>query len=202
MTNMKRFADIIFSFIAILILLPFFLVIALFIVMDSKGGIFYKQTRVGKNRNTFLLFKFRTMKIDSDKQGLLTVGQDKRVTRVGKFLRKCKMDELPQFFNVLIGNMSLVGPRPEVPKYVKMYNDEQLKVLSVKPGITDYASLMYFEESKQLAESQNPEEFYINTIMPHKLELSLHYLQKQSFLFDMGILLKTFLRILGFYKHN
>jgi lipopolysaccharide/colanic/teichoic acid biosynthesis glycosyltransferase len=112
------------------------------------------------------------------------------------------MDELPQFFNVLIGNMSLVGPRPEVPKYVKMYNDEQLKVLSVKPGITDYASLMYFEESKQLAESQNPEEFYINTIMPHKLELSLHYLQKQSFLFDMGILLKTFLRILGFYKHN
>jgi lipopolysaccharide/colanic/teichoic acid biosynthesis glycosyltransferase len=177
-------------------------VIALFIVMDSKGGIFYKQTRVGKNRNTFLLFKFRTMKIDSDKQGLLTVGQDKRVTRVGKFLRKCKMDELPQFFNVLIGNMSLVGPRPEVPKYVKMYNDEQLKVLSVKPGITDYASLMYFEESKQLAESQNPEEFYINTIMPHKLELSLHYLQKQSFLFDMGILLKTFLRILGFYKHN
>lgn len=202
MTNMKRFADIIFSFIAILILLPFFLVIALFIVMDSKGGIFYKQTRVGKNRNTFLLFKFRTMKIDSDKQGLLTVGQDKRITRVGKFLRKCKMDELPQFFNVLIGNMSLVGPRPEVPKYVKMYNDEQLKVLSVKPGITDYASLLYFEESKQLAESQNPEEFYINTIMPHKLELSLHYLQKQSFLFDMGILLKTFLRILGFYKHN
>jgi lipopolysaccharide/colanic/teichoic acid biosynthesis glycosyltransferase len=199
---MKRFADIIFSFIAILFLLPFFLVIALFIVMDSKGGIFYKQTRVGKNRNTFLLFKFRTMKIDSDKQGLLTVGQDKRITRVGKFLRKCKMDELPQFFNVLIGNMSLVGPRPEVPKYVKMYNDEQLKVLSVKPGITDYASLLYFEESKQLAESQNPEEFYINTIMPHKLELSLHYLQKQSFLFDMGILLKTFLRILGFYKHN
>jgi lipopolysaccharide/colanic/teichoic acid biosynthesis glycosyltransferase len=199
---MKRFADIIFSFIAILILLPFFLVIALFIVMDSKGGIFYKQTRVGKNRNTFLLFKFRTMKIDSDKQGLLTVGQDKRITRVGKFLRKCKMDELPQFFNVLIGNMSLVGPRPEVPKYVKLYNEEQQKVLSVKPGITDYASLLYFEESKQLAESQNPEEFYINTIMPHKLELSLHYLQKQSFLFDMGILLKTFLRILGFYKHN
>ena len=202
MTNMKRFADIIFSFIAILVLLPFFLLIALLIVLDSKGGIFYKQARVGKNMNTFLLFKFRTMKIDSDKQGLLTVGQDKRITRAGKWLRKYKIDELPQFFNVLMGNMSMVGPRPEVLKYVKLYNEEQQKVLTVKPGITDYASLMYFEESKQLAESQNPEEFYINTIMPHKLELSLQYLQKQSFLFDTGILLKTFFRILGFYKRN
>jgi len=199
---MKRFADIIFSFIAILVLLPFFLLIALLIVLDSKGGIFYKQARVGKNMNTFLLFKFRTMKIDSDKQGLLTVGQDKRITRAGKWLRKYKIDELPQFFNVLMGNMSMVGPRPEVLKYVKLYNEEQQKVLTVKPGITDYASLMYFEESKQLAESQNPEEFYINTIMPHKLELSLQYLQKQSFLFDTGILLKTFFRILGFYKRN
>ncbi len=196
---LKRITDIIFSLIILIILLPFFFIIALFIVLDSHGGIFYKQVRVGKNGHEFLLFKFRTMYPNSEKQGLLTVGKDERITRMGKFLRKYKIDELPQFFNVLLGDMSLVGPRPEVPRYVKMYNEEQLKVLSVKPGITDYASLVYYDENKKLSEAENPEEYYITTVMPHKLQLSLQYIQQQSFFLDLSILFKTFLRILGIH---
>ena len=143
----KQFFDFIISLFGIILLLPLFAVISLLIIFDSSGGIFYLQKRVGKNNKDFKLYKFRTMKTDSDKKGLLTVGNaDSRITRIGLWLRKYKFDELPQLFNVLLGNMSLVGPRPEVRKYVELYTPEELKVLSVKPGITDYASIEYVDE--------------------------------------------------------
>jgi lipopolysaccharide/colanic/teichoic acid biosynthesis glycosyltransferase len=158
--------------------------------------IFYLQTRVGKNNKDFKLFKFRTMGKDADKKGLLTVGgRDPRVTNIGYYLRKYKLDELPQLFNVLFGSMSLVGPRPEVRKYVDLYTQEQQKVLSVKPGITDFASLEFINENEVLAKSSNPEETYINEVMPHKLELNRKYIQQQSFLVDIKIICDTLLKI-------
>lgn len=158
--------------------------------------IFYLQTRVGKNRKDFKLFKFRTMVKDSDKKGLLTVGgRDPRVTQIGYYLRKYKLDELPQLFNVLFGSMSLVGPRPEVRKYVDMYTKEQQQVLSVKPGITDFASLEFINENEILAKSSNPEETYIKEIMPQKLALNRKYIQQQSFLVDIKIIFNTVLKI-------
>jgi lipopolysaccharide/colanic/teichoic acid biosynthesis glycosyltransferase len=194
---MTRLFDIIFSFIILIILLPLFLLFALVIILTSKGGVFYLQKRVGKDGKIFSLIKFRTMFVNADKQGLLTVGNDKRITKFGKFLRKYKLDELPQFLNVLIGQMSIVGPRPEVPKYVDLYNQEQKKVLSVKPGITDYASLLYFNESNELVRSSEPEKHYINVIMPHKINLSLEYIENKSLWFDIKIIFWTFLRIVG-----
>jgi len=194
---MTRLFDIIFSFIILIILLPLFLLFALVIILTSKGGVFYLQKRVGKDGKIFSLIKFRTMFVNADKQGLLTVGNDKRITKFGKFLRKYKLDELPQFLNVLIGQMSIVGPRPEVPKYVDSYNQEQKKVLSVKPGITDYASLLYFNESNELVRSSEPEKHYINVIMPHKINLSLEYIENKSLWFDIKIIFWTFLRIVG-----
>lgn len=158
--------------------------------------IFYLQTRVGKNGKDFKLFKFRTMVKDSDKKGLLTVGgRDPRVTKIGYYLRKYKLDELPQLFNVLFGSMSLVGPRPEVRKYVDMYTQEQQQVLSVKPGITDFASLEFINENEVLAKSSNPEETYIKEIMPQKLALNRKYIQQQSFLVDIKIIFNTVLKI-------
>lgn len=154
------------------------------------------QTRVGLNGHDFKLFKFRTMRPDSDKLGLLTVGgRDPRVTNVGYYLRKYKLDELPQLLNVLLGSMSLVGPRPEVRKYVNLYNNEQKKVLSVKPGITDYASILYSSESELLAKAENPEELYINEIMPHKLMLNMKYINNPGILTDIKIILQTILKI-------
>jgi len=197
---MIRLFDILFSLLVLLIFMPLLLLIALLVLITSPGGIIYKQVRVGKNGKEFKLLKFRTMYKNADRQGLLTVGKDNRITSVGRMLRKYKLDELPQFINVLIGDMSIVGPRPEVPKYVQFYNDQQKQVLSVKPGITDYASLVYFDENRQLAQSTNPEEYYIKHIMPHKLSLSLQYIQKKSFVFDMKIIALTFLRILGIQK--
>src|ERR1051326_2352973 len=189
---MKRLFDIIFSLIGIAILLRFFLIFTIFIVIDSGFPVFYSQTRVGKNGKDFSLLKFRTMKKDSDKKGLLTVGEkDSRITSFGFFLRKYKLDELPQLFNVLAGNMSLVGPRPEVRKYVELYNSEQKKVLSVKPGITDYASIEYSNENSILAKSMNPENLYITEIMPTKLKLNLKYIEERSFLTDLKIIFKT-----------
>ena len=188
----KRIVDILFSIIGILILLPFFILISLIILMDSKGGTFYKQLRVGKDGKDFKLLKFRSMRTDSDKQGLLTVGgRDKRITRIGYFIRKYKIDELPQLINVLIGEMSLVGPRPEVRKYVDMYSQEQLKVLSVKPGITDFASIEYSNENELLGKAENPEEVYINEIMPAKLLLNLKYISEKSIGTDFKIIFKT-----------
>ena len=194
----KRIFDIVFSFIGLLLLSPLFLFISLFILIDSKGGVFYKQKRIGKNRGSFLLFKFRSMYADSDKKGLLTVGsKDVRVTKAGYLLRKYKLDELPQLINVLKGEMSLVGPRPEVEKYVDLYNEEQLKVLSVKPGITDYASIKYSNENELLSRVSNPEEVYVKEIMPAKLKLNLKYIMDSGMVTDVQIIFGTFRKIIG-----
>ncbi len=194
---MKRLFDIIFSLLGLVILLPFFLIISLIIVIDSRGGVFYKQERVGKNELSFLLFKFRSMKTNADKQGLLTVGgRDSRITRVGYFIRKYKIDELPQLINVFIGDMSLVGPRPEVRKYTSLYNEEQKKVLTVKPGITDYASIEYSNENGILGKAENPEQTYITEIMPAKLKLNLKYINEQGLGTDIKIIFKTIAKIL------
>ncbi|MGZ3866710.1 MAG: sugar transferase [Bacteroidia bacterium] len=193
---MKRCFDIVFAIIGILFFSPFLILIAIAIMVDSRGGIFYKQVRVGKNNVDFKILKFRTMKVNSDKSGLLTVGaRDNRITRVGYFLRKYKLDELPQLFNVLSGEMSFVGPRPEVRKYVEMYNAEQKKVLDVKPGITDYASIEYSNENEVLAKSNTPEQTYINEIMPHKLSLNLKYINEQSFFTDVRIIFRTIFKV-------
>jgi len=195
---LKRLFDIILSLTGVLFFLPFFLIISIFIVLDSRGGIFYIQKRVGKGSVDFGLFKFRTMNIGSDKKGLLTVGSnDSRITNVGIFLRKYKIDELPQLLNVLFGDMSLVGPRPEVRKYVEIYTEEQKQILKVKPGITDYASLEYFNENELLAKSNNPEETYINEILPAKIKLNEKYITNPSLATDISITLKTIKKIVG-----
>lgn len=165
-------------------------------MVDSRGGVFYKQVRVGKNSIDFQLYKFRSMKIDSDKKGLLTFGEnDSRITKVGYFIRRYKMDELSQLINVFIGDMSLVGPRPEVRKYVGLYTEEQLKVLTVKPGITDNASIAYFDENELLGKSSSPEETYVSEIMPRKLALNLLYVNDHSLLSDVKIILRTIKKI-------
>jgi lipopolysaccharide/colanic/teichoic acid biosynthesis glycosyltransferase len=193
---LKRIFDVVFSLLGILILLPFMLVIALIINIESEGGFFYFQRRVGKNNIDFKLIKFRTMFVGAENKGLLTVGSnDSRISRTGKIIRKIKLDELPQLFNVLIGNMSIVGPRPEVRKYVNLYNEEQKKVLSVRPGLTDYASIEYINENDILAKSSEPEKTYIEKIMPHKLELNLKYINQQNLFIDLKIILKTIFKI-------
>jgi lipopolysaccharide/colanic/teichoic acid biosynthesis glycosyltransferase len=193
---MKRVFDIFFSACMLLLLLPLFLVIALSIVLDSKGGVFFGQMRVGKNEKAFKLWKFRTMRPGSEKKGQLTVGaRDNRITKTGYVLRKYKMDELPQLWNVFVGEMSMVGPRPEVPRYVEMYSAEQKEVLSIKPGITDYASLLYFSESELLAQSADPERTYVDEVMPAKLKLNLEYVKDHTFANDMKIIGKTISRI-------
>jgi lipopolysaccharide/colanic/teichoic acid biosynthesis glycosyltransferase len=194
---LKRLFDILLAVIGIVILLPLLIVIALLITIDSKGGIFYIQQRIGKNGKPFGLYKFRTMHTDADKKGLLTVGgRDPRITKTGYWLRKYKLDELPQLFNVLKGDMSIVGPRPEVKKYTDLYNDEQRKVLSVKPGITDYASIEYVDENELLAKAENPEETYVNIIMPHKLELNKKYIENNNLITDIKIILLTIKKII------
>lgn len=193
----KRIFDLFFSFLFLIIFAPILLLISLFIKLDSKGNVFYLQTRVGRNNKDFKIFKFRTMHPDADKRGLLTVGgRDPRVTRVGFFLRKYKLDELPQFINVLKGEMSFVGPRPEVRKYVSLYSAEHLKVLTVKPGITDYASIEFSNENEILSSSSDPENYYIKNIMPAKLELNLKYINKPGLIADIKILWMTFVKIL------
>ena len=178
---MIRFFDILISFLGLILLLPVFLVIAIAIVIDSRGGIFYLQERAGKNSHYFNLFKFRTMRSGSDILGGLTVGaRDPRITRTGLFLRKYKLDELPQLLNVLIGEMSIVGPRPELRKYVDLYTVEQKKVLNVRPGITDIASMEYIDENEILGASSDPEKTYIREIMPAKLELNQKFIEDQS----------------------
>lgn len=193
---LKRIFDFTCSLIGLIILSPFFLIIAIAIKMDSKGPVFFKQKRIGKNGNPFEIYKFRTMVVDAESLGKqITVGEDPRVTRIGSFLRKYKLDEFPQLINVLIGDMSLVGPRPEVPRYVKVYNDVQRKVLLVKPGITDYASIEFRNENDILGKSNNPEEEYIKTIMPTKLDLNLKYIDEMSFLHDIKLIFQTIGRV-------
>ncbi len=188
----KRVFDIFFSIIGLLFTFPVLVILAVLISIDSKGGVFYKQVRIGKNLSPFKLYKFRSMTTDADKKGLLTVGnKDSRITSIGYYLRKYKLDELPQLINVLLGDMSFVGPRPEVEKYVKLYNQEQLKVLNVKPGITDWASIKYVNENEILAKSTQPEITYIEEIMPAKLKLNLEYVNHNNIFMDVKIILLT-----------
>ncbi len=193
----KRIFDFTLSLFGLIILSPLFILISIAVLLDSKGKIFYRQIRVGKNNKDFYMYKFRTMISGSDKKGLLTIGEkDNRITRIGVLLRKYKMDELPQLINVLIGDMSVVGPRPEVRKYVDLYNEEQLKIFNVKPGITDYSSIEFIDESKLLAEFSDPEDIYIREIMPAKLKLNLKYINQMSLKEDIKILTQTILKII------
>lgn len=189
---MKRLFDILFSATLILVLFPLGIVVSIWIVLDDFGSPFFVQQRVGLNGENFGLLKFRSMRKNAESKGQLTVGmKDNRITRSGYFIRKYKIDELPQLVNVFLGEMSVVGPRPEVPKYVLLYNEEQLNVLSIKPGITDFASIEYVRENELLSQSPNPEKTYIEEIMPAKLSLNLKYVREQSFLTDMKIILQT-----------
>lgn len=189
---MKRLFDITASFFGILILSPLLIFIGLWVGLSSKGGVFYKQIRVGKNNKDFKLYKFRSMRVNSDKQGLLTVGsKDSRITKAGYFIRKYKIDELPQLINVLKGDMSFVGPRPEVRRYVDLYSKEQMKVLSVRPGITDPASIKYRNENDILSSASNPEEYYIQHIMPDKLKINIDYINNRTFFKDIKIIFQT-----------
>ena len=178
---MIRFFDFLFSILGLIVLSPLFLIVAIWIKLDSNGPVFYRQTRVGKNDKDFKLMKFRSMVTDADKKGLITVGgRDPRVTQSGYFIRKYKLDELPQLLNVLNGDMSLVGPRPEVRKYVDLYNESQRRVLSVKPGITDYASIQFIDENEILGKAENPEMVYIEKVMPEKIKYNMKYIQNRS----------------------
>jgi lipopolysaccharide/colanic/teichoic acid biosynthesis glycosyltransferase len=193
---LKRLFDIFVSFTGLLLLLPLFFIIGLVVRLGSPGSVFYRQQRVGKKGQLFRIFKFRTMQSNSDSKGLLTVGgRDPRITRSGYFLRKYKLDELPQLLNVLIGDMSFVGPRPEVKKYVDLYTPQELQVLNVRPGITDYASLEYFSENELLATSDDPETTYIQEIMPAKLKLNARYIEEAGLLTDVKIMGRTILKI-------
>ena len=193
---LKRIFDTILSLFGLIILLPFMLIIAIFIKLDSKGPVFFKQVRVTKNGREFKIFKYRTMRVGSDKYSQITVGKDNRITKEGAFLRKYKLDEIPQLINVLIGDMSLVGPRPEVPKYVALYTDEQKEILKVRAGITDYASIEFSDENDLLASEEDPEKAYIEKVMPKKIELNKKYLSEISVLTDIKIILLTIKKIL------
>ncbi|MBS6025346.1 MAG: sugar transferase [Paeniclostridium sordellii] len=188
----KRLFDIGASSIGLILLSPILILIAICIKLDSKGPVFFKQIRVGKNKELFKIYKFRTMVTDAEKLGKqITIGNDTRITKVGTFIRKCKLDELPQLINVLNGDMSLVGPRPEVPKYVELYDDYQEQILLVQPGITDYASIEFRNESEILGESENPESKYINDIMPYKIELNIKYIKNISLYEDLKLITRT-----------
>ena len=193
---MIRFFDLIFSIMGLVILSPLFIVLYLLIRIESKGGGFYSQERIGKNGKPFKLYKFRSMRIGSDKKGLITIGEkDNRITKTGFILRKNKLDELPQLWNVFIGDMSLVGPRPEVKKYTDLYTEEQKQVLHVRPGITDWASIKYVDENKILGESKTPDEAYVNLIMPNKIKLNMVYIQNQTLGEYFKIIFTTFKEI-------
>lgn len=189
---MKRFLDIIFSGLGLICLSPLFVFLALCVKLDSPGPVFYRQVRVGRNNRDFKLYKFRSMRVDSDKKGLITIGgHDPRVTQSGYYIRKYKLDEFPQLINVFLGDMSLVGPRPEVRKYVDMYTDEQMHVLDVRPGITDMASIYYRNENELLEKANNPEKYYREVIMQDKLRINLEYVRNHSVIGDFRMILKT-----------
>lgn len=193
---MKRLFDLIFSFFGLLVISPLLLIIAILIKIDSKGKILYRQERIGKNEISFKILKFRTMYEGSDKKGLLTIGNsDKRVTAFGRFLRKTKLDELPQLINVLKGEMSFVGPRPEVKKYVDLYTNEQREILKVLPGITDVASLEYIDEVEVLAQVGDPEKAYIEVIMPHKIDMNKKYLEHRNLWTDFQLIFRTVIKM-------
>ena len=190
---MKRLFDIVASGCGLLILSPLFLVIAIWIKFDSPGPIFYRQVRVGRHNKDFRIFKFRSMRVGADKGSLVTIGnRDTRVTHSGYYIRKFKIDELPQLINVFIGYMSLVGPRPEVRYYVNYWTLEQMRVLDVRPGVTDPASIKFRNENELMEKAENPNDFYINVIMQEKIKLYLEYVDNHSFFGDIGLIFKTF----------
>jgi len=192
----KRLFDICSSFVVLAHIWPFMLIIAMVVLFSSRGGVFFTQVRVGRNEKEFKLFKFRTMRKDSEVKGQLTIGgDDPRITGSGRFLRKFKLDELPQLFNVLGGSMSVVGPRPEVRKYTELYTEEQRKVFSVRPGLTDYASIEYIAENELLGRSENPNRTYTEEVMPAKLKLNLRYIDERGFGTDLKIIFKTLCKI-------
>lgn len=194
---LKRLMDVIGAGLGLIVLAPAFAVIAVLIKRDSPGPVFFRQERVGRHGKPFLIYKFRSMRADAPKLGgPLTVGGDPRITPIGAVLRRTKLDELPQLINVLRGEMSLVGPRPEVPKYVALYTSAQRQVLAVKPGITDLASIHYRSESELLAKAEDPERAYVHEILPHKLALNLEYIRRQSVALDLVIIVKTIARVL------
>lgn len=189
----KRAFDIVVSAVALLVLSPVLLILGLAVALSSPGGAFFRQVRVGRAGKEFRLFKFRTMRPGSEALGQITVGgRDPRITGIGYFLRKSKMDELPQLINVLLGDMSLVGPRPEVPRYVALYSAEQRMVLNVRPGITSAASIAYMDENEILGRSADPHRAYVEEVMPAKLALDLDYVKNRSFVLDVSIILRTF----------
>jgi len=189
----KRLFDIVASGLGLIVLSPIFIVLAIWIKLDSKGPVFYRQVRVGLNNKDFRIFKFRSMRVGADKGSLVTIGgRDPRVTRSGYWIRKFKLDELPQLINVFAGDMSLVGPRPEVRHYVDYYTPEQMHVLDVRPGITDPASIKFRNENELMEKAEDPEEYYIGVIMQEKIKLYLEYVEKHSFMYDLGLIFKTF----------
>ena len=190
---MKRLFDIVASGCGLLVLSPVLLVVAIWIKLDSRGPVFYRQVRVGYKNKDFQIFKFRSMRIGSDKGSLVTIGgRDPRITRSGYFIRKYKLDELPQLINVFVGDMSLVGPRPEVRHYVDYWTPEQMHVLDVRPGITDPASIKFRNENELMGQAENPEDYYINVIMQEKIKLYLEYVENASFMYDLKLIFKTF----------
>ena len=192
----KRLFDIVSSGIGLLCLAPVFVVMAIWIKLDSRGPVFYRQTRVGRYGRDFRIFKFRSMRVGSDKGRQITVGEkDPRITRFGYFIRRYKIDELPQLINVFLGDMSIVGPRPEVRKYVDLYSEEQRKVFQVRPGITDLASIKYRNENELLSQVDDPDTYYIDVIMPDKLAINLEYIHHQSFMGDIKIIFNTLFKI-------
>lgn len=200
-SSIKRVFDVVSSAIVLLVLSPAFLIIAISIKLDSKGPVIYKQMRVGKDNCNFYLYKFRSMRVDSDKYGLITVGdKDSRITKVGYFIRKYKLDEFPQLINVIKGNMSIVGPRPVVRSVVELYTPEQMEVLSVRPGLTDPATILYRNESEILASVEDPEQYYRTVIMPNKLKLSINYLHNASMVQDIKLIWLTLSKVFIRYE--
>ncbi len=193
---MKRLFDIVASALGLIVLSPLFLILAIWIKLDSKGPVFYRQVRVGRHNKDFKIFKFRTMRVGADTGSLVTIGEDDRITRSGRFIRKLKLDELSQLINVLIGDMSLVGPRPEVRHYVDYWTPEQMRVLDVRPGITDAASIKFRNENELMEKAEDPEKYYIEVIMQEKLKLYLDYVDHHSFWGDIGLIFKTIWAIL------
>ena len=193
---MKRIFDIVVSLVGFICFLPLLVFVAVAIKLDSPGTIFFRQERIGKGFRPFFIFKFRTMVQDPSGRGrLITVSDDPRITRAGRFLRKTKIDELPQLINVFKGEMSLVGPRPEVRQYVELFRKDYEQILRIRPGITDLASLKYHDEAAVLKQLENPEAEYCDRILPDKISLSKEYVQKSSFVFDLGVILKTLPKI-------
>jgi lipopolysaccharide/colanic/teichoic acid biosynthesis glycosyltransferase len=192
----KRAFDIAIAATGLIALLPVMAVAAVLIKCDSQGPVFFKQRRMGRGFRDFLIYKFRTMKENSEVTGrLITIGDDPRITRVGRFLRKTKIDELPQLINVLKGEMSLVGPRPEIPRFVELFRSEYAEILTVRPGITDLASLKYRDEAALLDSALNPEDEYLAHVLPDKIRLARDYLQRASFFFDLSLILKTIIKL-------